>query len=126
MKGCLVIGGILAAVVVLFLGVVWFVIGGTDSQEAQDHEVTVGVTHYEKEVGQSSASRTRYRLDYGYEYAGKSYRGTGYVPFRLWQPGQGLTACIDPDHPTRHALHPRRAVKCGTYLGTPGTATPVP
>ncbi len=125
MKGLIVIGGFFVTGVLVMLVLFWLAVATGDDGSARKQEVPVGVISAKREIRASSTYKTGFRIEYGYQFQGTTYTAQGFAPQAFWQPGEPLMACINPDHPTRHALHLRPEDPCGTYVGEQDTATPM-
>jgi len=102
--GCvLVVLGVAAAG---FLGVVFFVITGSDDQSALTREVDGSLVDSRREKAPAEASRDYdYAIVYTYRVDGEAFQGTTTLSDNEWEPGVPLTLCVDPEDPTAHVVN---------------------
>lgn len=124
MKALLVIGLFFVTALAVVVGLFWLMGATSPDQSDLDEQVKVSVQSATEERRASSVSRFGYRVDYTYQFGGRTYASDQFVPVKRWQPGLPLNACVDPATPERHTLHLTPDVQCGTYIGTETTARP--
>lgn len=97
------VGCFVLVMVVAFAGffalVGWSITRGDDmSALTQRVELTV------IDPREDSRRGNGYAFDYAYEIDGQWYGHDDWIKDDYWSPGQGLTACIDPDRPQDHVM----------------------
>ena len=124
MKGLLVVVGVLAVGVALFVGVLRFAAGkGVDAHaEMTQSAAEVVVTESAPEENRRYSQSRGFRVTYRYALDGRWYGSNDWVPEEIWEPNRNtsLQVCLDPEDPAEHVVVRRIGARCGD--GTVGSA----
>lgn len=126
---CLVKGLIAVVVLVLLLWGGLMLLGklaasSFDDTSALTHRLRAHVV--DADPHRSSLSKPGYNIVYRYTFGGTAWRDDGYVLRETWKPGQKLIICVDPDHPSHHAVREVYGSKCGDENVSSGVHTATP
>jgi hypothetical protein len=126
MLGCAVV--VVAVVVAVFAGVVFFVITGADDQSALTSEVDGDVVEAERRSAGPDTPGYEYEFDIVYTYAvgGETFGADTTLSENQWGRGDALLLCVDPDDPAAHVVK-TEADPCGSEsVSTGGISTGTP
>lgn len=95
MKGCLIFGAAIAAVLAAIFGVVWFNI-------SRNSDVTHFNVSRDADIIKTDNRGTRSNVVYSYTYGGAKYYGKVWYYHHDWNPPGGFVVCLDPKKPAEH------------------------